>query len=270
MTSTDDDALARARGLLADASALLIGTGAGMGADSGLPTFRGSDGFWQAFPPARRLGICFRELAQPRWFDEQPRLAWAFYGWRLAAYRAARTHAGHAALALAIRRIGSRNAASLTSNVDGIALRAWPDILHAEVHGSIHHWQCTVPCCGDLWPAGEVAFDQERFELTGELPRCHRCGSVARPNILMFGDSTWISRRTDGQEQALSAWFADHSGALALEIGAGSAIATIRHLCARTGGGVVRINPDHDEPDEPPATVTIRSGAAAALTAIMR
>jgi NAD-dependent SIR2 family protein deacetylase len=75
---------ARARGLLAEASALLIGTGAGKGADSGLPTFRGTDDLWKAFPPARRLGLGFQQLAHPRWFVEQPRLAWDFYGWRLA------------------------------------------------------------------------------------------------------------------------------------------------------------------------------------------
>jgi NAD-dependent SIR2 family protein deacetylase len=66
MTSMSQDALTHARRLLAGASALMIGTGAGMGADSGLPTFRGRDGFWAAFPPARRLGLGFRELAQPR------------------------------------------------------------------------------------------------------------------------------------------------------------------------------------------------------------
>jgi NAD-dependent SIR2 family protein deacetylase len=188
---------------------------------------------------------------------------------RLAAYRAAAPHAGHAALCDVIRRIGSRHVASVTSNVDGIAVRAWPGILHAEVHGSIHHWQCTVPCRDDLWPAGEVAVDAQRFELTGELPRCPWCGSVARPNILMFCDGTWVPRRTDAQEQSLASWFADHPGALALEIGAGSAIPTIRHLCARAGGAVIRINPDPDEHDEPRATATIQLGAAAGLTALI-
>jgi NAD-dependent SIR2 family protein deacetylase len=264
------DGLGRARALLASATAVLIGTGAGMGADSGLPTFRGTDGFWRAFPPARRHGLGFQELANPRWFDEQPRLAWGFYGWRLATYRAAAPHAGHDALAQVIRRIGSQHVISVTSNVDGIASRAWPDISHVEVHGSIHHWQCAVPCRSTLWPAGEVTVDLERFAVTGELPRCPWCGSVARPNILMFGDRRWIPQRSDEQERALASWFADHPGALALEIGAGSAIATIRQLCARTGGPVIRINPDPGEPDDLPATATVLLGAAAGLTALVR
>ena len=68
----------KARKALKEADAILITAGAGMGVDSGLPDFRGTEGFWRAYPIAKKLGLRFEELANPRWFDENPKLAWAF------------------------------------------------------------------------------------------------------------------------------------------------------------------------------------------------
>src|SRR5438445_8809587 len=86
--------LDRAAGAIARADALLIGAGAGMGVDSGLPDFRGTEGFWNAYPPFRKLGLSFVDLANPRWFRSDPELAWGFYGHRLNLYRATQPHAG--------------------------------------------------------------------------------------------------------------------------------------------------------------------------------
>src|SRR3954453_17290337 len=74
------------------ADALLIGAGAGMGVDSGLPDFRGAEGFWKAYPPFR--GKQFHELSTPHWFVTDPALAWGFFGHRLNVYRSALPHAG--------------------------------------------------------------------------------------------------------------------------------------------------------------------------------
>jgi len=68
--------------LIHSCSGLLIAAGAGMGVDSGLPDFRGKEGFWRAYPPLLKLGIRFEEMANPRWFTENPELAWGFYGHR--------------------------------------------------------------------------------------------------------------------------------------------------------------------------------------------
>ena len=68
------------------ADALLVTAGAGMGVDSGLPDFRGQQGFWRAYPAIARLGLCFEEMANPAWFDKDAALAWAFYGHRLNLY----------------------------------------------------------------------------------------------------------------------------------------------------------------------------------------
>jgi len=65
-----------------------LGAGAGMGVDSGLPDFRGDEGFWKAYPPMAKLGIRFSSMANPRWFESDPELAWGFYGHRLNLYRA--------------------------------------------------------------------------------------------------------------------------------------------------------------------------------------
>ena len=80
--------------LIAKADALLITAGAGMGVDSGLPDFRGKDGFWRAYPALEKLGISFEQMAQPRWFFEDPATAWAFYGHRQQLYRETKPHDG--------------------------------------------------------------------------------------------------------------------------------------------------------------------------------
>src|SRR4028118_1532836 len=88
------EAIARAAQVIAQADALLITAGAGMGVDSGLPDFRGNEGFWKAYPPLQRLGISFVEMANPRWFHDDPHLAWGFYGHRLQLYRDTTPHQG--------------------------------------------------------------------------------------------------------------------------------------------------------------------------------
>src|SRR5512135_1787555 len=90
--------LARAREMISTASAFVFAAGAGMGVDSGLPDFRGNEGFWRAYPPFAKLGLGFQALANPRWFEEDPHLAWGFYGHRLNLYRATRPHDGFARL----------------------------------------------------------------------------------------------------------------------------------------------------------------------------
>ena len=79
---------------ITEADALFIGAGAGMGVDSGLPDFRGDEGFWNAYPPFRELNLSVVELANPSWFARDPELAWGFYGHRLHLYRDTDPHAG--------------------------------------------------------------------------------------------------------------------------------------------------------------------------------
>src|SRR5262245_28764455 len=146
MPDAIDSALRRAADAIDRAEAMLVGAGAGMGVDSGLPDFRGSEGFWRAYPPYKELGLDFKALADPRWFREDPQVAWGFYGHRLALYRDTEPHAGFEVL----RRWGGRmplGSFVYTSNVDGHFQRAgFDDDRIIEVHGAIERLQCTVGC----------------------------------------------------------------------------------------------------------------------------
>lgn len=70
------------RKVINESEIVIITAGAGMGVDSGLPDFRGNDGFWKAYPIAKELNLSFQQLANPKWFEEKPNLAWGFYGHR--------------------------------------------------------------------------------------------------------------------------------------------------------------------------------------------
>lgn len=271
-----DDPVARAAAAVAAADALMICAGAGMGVDSGLPDFRGPDGFWRAYPAARRLGLRFEELADPRWFAEDPSLAWGFYGHRLNLYRATVPHAGFEVL----RRWADAlplGAFIFTSNVDGQFQRAGfsePQIV--ECHGSIHHLQCHDGCGAEIWPADGARVDVDEAQLRAgpPLPACPRCGGLARPNILMFGDFAWDASRTAEQEQRLEGWLTElrESSArlVVVCLGAGKAIPSVRFMAERTTrrhtGALIRINPR--EPDVPSGQVSLPTGARAGLAAV--
>jgi NAD-dependent SIR2 family protein deacetylase len=232
--------------LIGQADGLLITAGAGLGVDSGLPDFRGPQGFWRAYPALGRARIPFERIANPAAFRSDPALAWGFYGHRLALYRRTPPHAGFAIL----RRIAESLPAGcfvFTSNVDGQFARAGFDARRiAECHGSIHHLQCLDGCADEVWPAEEFdpQVDAKNCRLTSGMPRCPRCGAVARPNILMFDDWDWLERRSLEQHARLRAWRGRVGRLLVIEIGAGTAIPTVRLMSESAGGRLIRINPD--------------------------
>ena len=84
----------QAANYIRQADALLITAGAGMGIDSGLPDFRGEEGFWPAFPPLKKLGLNFQSIATPQLIQENTALAWGFYGLPLNTYRTTHPHNG--------------------------------------------------------------------------------------------------------------------------------------------------------------------------------
>src|SRR5579884_788830 len=220
-------ALARATDAVAAADAMLIGAGAGMGVDSGLPDFRGRQGFWQAYPPYRALGLDFASLANPRWFAEDPTLAWGFYGHRLNLYRTASPHAGFQILRAWGQRL-EHGAFVFTSNVDGHFQRAgFSSERIVECHGTIHALQCTRACGIGIFSAADlkVTVDATTFRACEPLPRCPACGSLARPNILMFNDCHWDDRPTAAALQRVQAWLTAVAGrrVVVVECGAGTA-----------------------------------------------
>jgi len=250
------------------ADALLIGAGAGMGVDSGLPDFRGPQGFWRAYPVFR--GRRFEEISNPVWFRTDPEQAWGFFGHRLNLYRATTPHAGFEI----IRRWGERcpkKCFVFTSNVDGHFPRAgFAAERILECHGSIQHLQCTKPCSDAVWSADAttVEVDAETIRAHPPLPLCPKCGSLARPNVLMFGDGNWVPDRFEEQERRYARWLAevDRRRLVVLEFGAGTAVPTVRWECERRAGQLIRVNPR--DTAGPSGSITIAAGALQAIQQI--
>lgn len=250
--------IAEAKKIIEDADAILITAGAGMGVDSGLPDFRGNEGFWRAYPPIAKLGLSFSQMANPSWFETNPQLAWAFYGHRLNLYRNTLPHEGFKIL-LELVKAKDNNYFIFTSNVDGQFQKAGFDENKIyEVHGSIHYLQCTKYCQNnDIWSARNthIKIDIDNF-LADNIPRCPYCQKVARPNILMFGDWFWNDRRATIQEAKYIKWLKEftifHKKLAIIEIGAGSSIPTVRregeHYTKKYSNiKLIRINPNESE-----------------------
>lgn len=269
MSSIDHRALhAEAARLIAAADGVVIAAGAGMGVDSGLPDFRGNSGFWRAYPALAEARIAFEEIANPAAFRRDPALAWGFYGHRLNLYRNTRPHHGFALL----RDIASRlpkGAFVFTSNVDGQFQQAgYDEDRICEIHGSIHHLQCIDGCDGAIHGANDFipAVDVKTCRLLSPMPRCAHCNALLRPNILMFGDGDWLSRRTDAQRRRLEAWLQSVSHLVVVEIGAGNHVPTVRWFSETLGEPLIRINPTESE--IPGRGISLPQGGLAALIGI--
>jgi NAD-dependent SIR2 family protein deacetylase len=260
---------------LSHAKALLIGAGAGMGVDSGMPDFRGTSGFWKAYPPLATLGIRFKEMADPRWFREDPQLAWGFYGHRFNLYRRTKPHAG---FSLLLKWITEQNLSAFvfTSNVDGhFQQSGFSKNSVNECHGSLRHLQCVDQCGQAIWPVSpdlRVEIDEETLHALDPLPACPGCGGLARPNILMFSDWEWDPARTNEQGTRLNEWLEENgdSNLCIIELGAGPSIPTVRITCEQawksTGGTFLRVNPR--DAQVPEGALSLARGAEDALRAI--
>ena len=155
---------------LDDDTFLLVLTGAGVSAESGLPTFRGADGLWE--------GHRVEEVASPEGFAADPELVWRFYSLRREAARKVAPNPGHRALAAVEARLGERFLLA-TQNVDGLHLAAGSRSV-VELHGGLFRSRC-------------ASCDRPPFEdlrsYPGALPRCERCGGLLRPDIVWFGEA---------------------------------------------------------------------------------
>ncbi len=169
MSAPDRAAIGRARGLLADAARIVVFTGAGVSAESGIPTFRDAlEGMWARFDPER--------LATEAGFRADPALVWRWYAERRAGIARAEPNAAHLAIAAAERT--GRTVTVVTQNVDGLHRRAGSsDVI--ELHGSIVRAKCLEGC----GPAPEGWERDARVP-----PPCGRCGAPLRPDVVWFGE----------------------------------------------------------------------------------
>jgi NAD-dependent SIR2 family protein deacetylase len=267
----------RAQRLIEEADALIITAGAGMGVDSGLPDFRGVEGFWRAYPVIKDLGLRFEEMANPKWFQEEPSLAWAFYGHRLNLYRQTIPHKGFKSLLELAEK--KEHYFIFTSNVDGQFQKAGFDPkCIVEVHGSIHHLQCLNNCNGTIWEADipPIMIDEHTFRAKTPLPHCPHCNALARPNILMFGDYAWLSYRTDIQSNRLQHFLdtimIEKKKTVILEFGAGESIPTVRVFGEQIAQAphitLIRINPR--DFNVPQGNISLAMGAKEAIEKLLK
>ncbi len=196
---------------------LAVLTGAGISAESGLPTFRGPDGIWEG-----RRAV---DLTTPEAFAANPKEVWRFYEWRRATLREARPNAGHVALAR-IEKVIPRMTL-VTQNVDGLH-RAAGSRNVLELHGTILKTRCTG--CGAVAAGPGEPFD-------ALPPRCG-CGSILRPDVVWFGEML-----PEGVFEAAAAAAAE--SAVFLVVGTSSVVApasSLATIAARGGAKVFEIN----------------------------
>jgi len=194
-------------------------TGAGISAESGVPTFRGKDGLWRNFRP--------EQLATPGAFRRDPALVWEWYDWRRGLIGACTPNAAHETLAEMETALPGLTL--ITQNVDGLHQMAGSrNVL--ELHGNLWRVRCTG--------CGEVTEDR-RTPLPECPPRCSRCGALLRPDVVWFGESL-------PQEVLEAAWAAATRCRLMLVIGTSAVVqpaASLPLVALRNGARLVEVNP---------------------------
>ncbi len=163
-----DSLMQDARERVQAARSVTILTGAGISADSGVPTFRGADGLWRNFRA--------EDLATPEAFERDPRLVWEWYNWRRELIATKAPNAAHEAMAAFELRCPAFWL--ITQNVDGLHRQAGSMKL-SEMHGNIWKVRCTA--CGQV--------SDDRSVPIALLPACQSCGGLLRPHIVWFGES---------------------------------------------------------------------------------
>ena len=241
-----NDAIAIARQRLAMARRVAVLTGAGISAESGIPTFRDAQtGLWAQFDPM--------QLATEEGFRADPSLVWRWYAWRRNLVGQAQPNAGHRALAAAEARFEQLRV--ITQNVDGLHARAGSTGL-IELHGNILRTVCLEHCgFAEEVPARLPA---------GEPPRCPGCGAWLRPAVVWFGEMLDPAALQDAAAEA-------EDCDVMLVVGTSGLVYPAAGLPAgarRAGATVITVNPEPTDLDGL-ATVCIRGKAAEALPRLL-
>ena len=230
--------------ILARASRVTVLTGAGISAESGVPTFREAQtGLWSRYNP--------EDLATPQAFRRDARLVWEWYSWRRELVSRAVPNAGH--IALAVLEIRFPQFTLITQNVDGLHQRAGSKLV-IELHGNIQRTRCFEEnILVDSWPD------------TNEVPpRCPYCSGLLRPDVVWFGESL--------PPRALeAAWKAADHCQVFLSIGTSSLVepaASLPHVAIQAGATLVEINPQ-PTPLTPLADFALQQPAGVALPELL-
>jgi NAD-dependent deacetylase len=168
---------------LRKAHRVVVFSGAGVSAESGIPTFRASDGLWE--------GHRVEDVASPQGFARDPQLVWNFYNARRANVATVQPNAGHQALVSLEEHFKNRFTIT-TQNVDGLHQQAGSKSV-LELHGSLQRTRCTT--CGEIR-------DQALIPLP-ELPKCESCQQLLRPDIVWFGEALPVDVWTEAQRSVM-------------------------------------------------------------------
>src|SRR5262245_32465939 len=217
----EEGALDRAADLLRQASRVAVLTGAGVSAESGLPTFRGDGGLWE--------GHRVEDVATPEAFARDPDLVWRFYNMRRAKLWTVRPNPGHVALVDMERRWGSDQFVLSTQNIDGLH-RAAGSLRVLELHGNLARVRCTGCDRAESRPGEDL----------GPLPRCGACGELLRPDIVWFHESlpdgVWAAAALAARE--CDCFLVAGTSAVVYPA------AGLAELAAGQGASVIEVNPE--------------------------
>ena len=239
--------------LIHEAEAVAVFAGAGMSVDSGLLPFRGEDGLWTKSIAMDGKSYSHLELMSHHAFIESPNAAWEFILKLKEKYEQTTPHQGYSKLLDVLK---DKAHFIVTSNVDEHFLKAGFDE-HSifECHGSVNYMQCLDILEREVWITPEIKTDNLQLE---DLPTCPNCGSMCRPNVLLFGDWFWIPIRSTHQQMRYIKWCKEMKATkrklIAIEIGAGKTIRTIRNAAESitlTDFPLIRVNPFDIETTSP-------------------
>jgi NAD-dependent deacetylase len=220
---------------------ILVITGAGISAESGIPTFRGNDGYWRNLDPTK--------LATPEAFTKDPMLVWQWYRERRHRIRNAQPNAAHRAIVRLSEY--SQDFLLVTQNVDDLHVRAGlkPEKI-VQIHGDIFVTRCSR--C-------HLEGDEEEEK----VPKCPHCGALMRPGVVWFGEQL-DANKIDVIEKFLESGGVD----LTIVIGTTALFGYIASWATRAGGKLIEINPEETVLSRL-ATQSIRQPAAVALPGLV-
>ena len=238
--------------ILAESRSLLFITGAGISADSGLPTYRGIGGLYNADRPEE--GFPIEEVLSGEMIQVRPELTWKYLGQIEQAARGATFNRGHEVIVEMERHFP--RVWTLTQNVDGLHRRAGSKNL-LEIHGSLNRLRCT---------ACDFHCEVEDYSKLTIPPHCNACQSMLRPDVVLFGEELPLAT-----VELLYAELNVGFDAI-FTIGTTSVFPYIAgpvHLARRRGWPTVEINPGRSKVSDY-VDVRLSTGAASALDAIWR
>lgn len=244
----------RAAKMIKNAKSLVLLAGAGMSADSGSETYEEQDKFVRDYPELKNEGILtYQDIAKAKWFSLKPQIAWLYANNSEMHFNKTVPHHGYSIAKSWLE--GKHTSFTVTTNVDSAFHKCGFDNI-LELHGNHSALQCSVNCRNEVWTR----------DTTANIPLCPFCGATARPNILYFEDQYFCPVRYMKQNEKYQQ-FMLHSHLrkpVAIEIGAGTLLATLRHQ-SLLFEHVIRINPDASDDISNERTIHIQETALVAL-----